>query len=195
MSSDTVDMEQLTALAPLYRKMRMGTHIGRLNEPVLWANLEANYDEYARLFRALGYQLGMDPRGFAWLDEERDAAVDETRLTKGVRTLAVMIATLFDYQASVGRSLHAFIDWRIDDQLLAHVLESQREALANVEISSVDAMRDQLRTATNWGFSIQEKTHWKLLPSVSRFTDSYLDQVERLDAVNGRDADDEDDRA
>src|SRR5690606_7363482 len=43
MTMDAIDMGQLTALAPLYRKMRKGTHIGRLNEPVLWANLEANH--------------------------------------------------------------------------------------------------------------------------------------------------------
>lgn len=175
MTPEEIDLEQLSALAPLYRKMRMGTHIGRLNEPLLWANLEANHDDYARMFRALGYQLGMDPRGFAWLDEEREDAADESRLTKKVRSLAVFIAALFDFQAGAGKSLNSFTGWRLDEQLLGRVLDSQRESLAGVEVSSVDDMRDQLRTATNWGFCLQVDGGWRLLPAISRFTDSFAD--------------------
>lgn len=175
MTTDAIDLGQLTALAPIYRKMRMGTHIGRLNEPALWASLEANHDDYARMFRALGYQLGMDPRGFAWLDEEREDAGDESRLTKKVRSLAVVVAALFDYQAGAGKPLSSFTSWDIDEKLLGHVLEAQRESLAGVEVSSVDDMRDQMRTATSWGFSLQVDGGWRLLPAISRFTDSFAD--------------------
>lgn len=190
MTMDAIDMGQLTALAPLYRKMRKGTHIGRLNEPVLWANLEANHGDYARIFKALGYQLGMDPRGFAWLDEEDGG--DEPRLTKGVRSLAVFIAALFSHQASMGKSLHSFVGWHVDEQLLGNVLEAQRESLAGVEISSIEDMRAQMRSAFNWGFCVEVDGGWKLLPAVSRFTDSFAEAAQAAAESRGDNMDEDD---
>lgn len=185
MTTDAVDLRHLSSLTPLYRKMRAGTHIGRLNEPDLWANLEANHEDYARLFSALGYQLGMDPRGFAWLDEEREAVADESRLTKKVRGLALLISALLDFQANAGRSLPSFMSWEIDDQLLSQVLDTQREALAMSEMSSVDEMRSQLGTAVTWGMALNVEGHWRLLPAVARIIDKFPEAAAQIEASVG----------
>lgn len=173
MTAQLIDLAELGALEPLHRKMRMGMHIGRHNEPTLWAQLEANADTYTRLFEALGYQLSVDPRGFAWLqDDEREEASEDQKVKK-VRRFALILLALFDYQTSAGLSLEEFTLWHLDDQLLRQVLDEHRDLLAQVDVTSVQAMGDELRSVSNWGFTMATEGGWQLLPAVRRFTDTF----------------------
>lgn len=173
MSANSIDLSKLSSLDALHRKMRMGTHIGRHNEPLLWAQLESNAGDYTRLFGALGYQLTIDPRGFAWLEEDDRDDVSEDAKVKKVRRFALILLALFDYQATTGHSLEEFHLWRLDEALLGNVMEAHRDLLVQVEVGTVADMLDELRSVSAWGFTINVDDTWQLLPAVRRFSDTF----------------------
>jgi hypothetical protein len=53
-------------LAELFRLFLSGKHLNRMAEPALWAELEQHEASYVGLFAALGFELRLDARGFAW---------------------------------------------------------------------------------------------------------------------------------
>ena len=62
----TAPLAQMPALAELFRLFLSGKHLNRMAEPALWAELEKHEASYVGLFAALGFELRMDARGFAW---------------------------------------------------------------------------------------------------------------------------------
>ena len=62
----TSQLAQMPALAELFRLFLAGKHLNRMAEPGLWAELEQQEASYAGLFAALGFELRVDARGFAW---------------------------------------------------------------------------------------------------------------------------------
>ncbi len=114
-ASLTVSLANMPSLAELFRLFLSGKHLNRLAEPTLWAELEKQEADYSALFTALGYELRIDARGFAWF-HTTDA---NSNIGKTSRQLALLFMVIFEAQANAGKPLLRFSDWLIDS-LRAH---------------------------------------------------------------------------
>ncbi|WP_083399032.1 condensin complex protein MksE [Oceanisphaera psychrotolerans] len=169
--TDTISLQSLPRLGDLFRLFNGGRHLNRLAEPVLWAELEQQQQDYVALFEALGYQLAIDGRGFAWFqNEDLNATVSNQS-----RQLALLFMVIFDTQADAGLALNRFHEWRIDRNLLETTVEQHQELLMAEELD-VDTLLTLLDKADTFGFARRQGNHWQLLPAVCR----YLDHFEAL---------------
>lgn len=171
MNSTDIDLQQLPQLGDLFRLFNSGKHLNRVAEPLLWTELEQQQEHYQTLFSALGYQLRVDGRGFAWFHNEEASS----NTSKATRQLALLFMVLFDLQADAGKPLQRFSDWVINPALLTEVLEQHRELL-QAEGLDLDGLRSLMETAARYGFATSEGGGWRLLPAVFR----YLDHIEEL---------------
>lgn len=168
-------LAQMPALAELFRLFLSGKHLNRMAEPALWAELENHEASYSGLFAALGYELRVDGRGFAWFH----SAEANANIGKTSRQLALVFMVIFDVQANAGKALQRFTDWLIDRAWLAEVYEAHKDLL-DAEGLQPDALADVLGRASTLGFAAPEPTGWRLLPAVCR----YLDHFEGLAAAS-----------
>ena len=167
-------LESMPSLAELFRLFLSGKHLNRIAEPALWAELEKQEEVYRSLFAALGYELRIDARGFAWFH----APQANSLIGKTSRQLALLFMVIFDAQANLGKPLLRFGDWRIDRDWLDEVHKQQHEVL-DAEGISPDGLVDLINRAASLGFALSEPNGWRLLPAVSR----YLDHFEALAAA------------
>ena len=58
-----IDLKEMTQLAPIFRELFKGYHVSR-RDPELYAQLSNLQDAYRALFKALGFELVCDTRGF-----------------------------------------------------------------------------------------------------------------------------------
>lgn len=164
-------LSQMPALAELFRLFLSGKHLNRIAEPALWAELEQHEASYVGLFAALGFELRLDARGFAWFhNSEANSNIGKTS-----RQLALLFMAIFDVQANAGKALQRFTDWLIDSAWLAEVYKQQQDLL-DAEGLNPDALVELLGRACNLGFAVAEPAGWRLLPAVCR----YLDHFESL---------------
>ena len=171
MSANQIQLTQLPGLTRLFRSFNSGKHLNRHSEPALWADLEQQQEAYASLFSSLGFELVIDPRGFAWFyTEEGNANTNKTS-----RQLALLFMVLFEFQADAGKPLQRFSDWRVDRALVSEVYEKNRDLLLAEEMDD-SRLLTLLDTAERYGFTVRESGHWRLLPAVCR----YLDRFEEL---------------
>lgn len=176
-------LAQMPASAELFRLFLSGKHVNRVAEPRLWAELEKQNASYTGLFAALGFELRVDARGFAWF-HSADAS---SNIGKVSRQLALLFMVIFDAQASAGKALQRFADWLIDREWLNEVYEQQKDLL-DAEGLSIDGLIDLLGRASTLGFAVTEPAGWRLMPAVCR----YLDHFEGL-AETSRENDNETD--
>lgn len=176
----TAMLAQMPALAELFRLFLSGKHLNRVADPALWAELEKQETSYVGLFAALGFELRLDVRGFAWF-HSTDA---NSNIGKISRQLALLFMVIFDGQANAGKALQRFTDWLIDREWLAEVYEQQQDLL-DAEGLPPDALVDLLGRASTLGFAVAEPAGWRLLPAVCR----YLDHFESLAAASRDDSD------
>ena len=179
----TPQLAQMPALAEIFRLFLSGKHLNRMTEPALWAELEQQEAVYVGLFDALGFELRLDARGFAWF-HSTDAS---SNIGKISRQLALLFMVIFDAQANAGQALQRFTDWFIDRAWLVEVHEQQKDLL-DAEGLSPEGLIDLLSRASTLGFAVAEPAGWRLLPAVCR----YLDHFEGLAAAS-RDEDHETD--
>ena len=178
----TAPLAQMPALAELFRLFLSGKHLNRMAEPALWAELEKHEASYVGLFAALGFELRLDARGFAWF-HSTDA---NSNIGKISRQLALLFMVIFDAQANAGKALQRFTDWLIDSAWLAEVYKQQQDLL-DAEGLNPDALVELLGRACNLGFAVPEPAGWRLLPAVCR----YLDHFESLALTAKTDGDEE----
>ena len=169
--SSNISLQRLTHLSTLFKTMSNGKHINRQSEPQLWAELEAEDEAYSTLFLALGYQLRIDGRGFAWFH----AQDGNSNVSKTSRVLALLFMVIFDTQSDAGKPLLRFYDWLLNREFLADVYEQHHELLT-AENLDVESLIGLLESASRLGFVIEESGCWRLLPAVFR----YLDHFEAL---------------
>ena len=174
-------LAQMPALADLFRLFLSGKHLNRMAEPALWAELEKQEASYVALFAALGFELRLDARGFAWFH----SAEANSNIGKISRQMGLLFMVIFDAQANAGKALQRFTDWLIDRDWLTEVYEKQKDLL-DAEGLAPDALVDLLGRASTLGFAVAEPAGWRLMPSVCR----YLDHFESL-AETSRDDDNE----
>jgi len=118
-------LTQMPVLAELFRLFLSGKHLNRVAEPALWAELERQEASYVGLFAALGFELRLDARGFAWF-HSGDA---NSNIGKTSRQLALVFMVIFDAQANAGKALQRFADWLIDRALLDEIYKQQHDML------------------------------------------------------------------
>lgn len=121
----TLHLERLQSLGPLFELLNAGKHLNHIAEPVLWAELEKEQEQYQELFGRLGFKLRVDQRGFAWFHFD-NASSNVTRTT---RQLALLFMLLFELKADEGMHLHRFGDWIIDRAVLTKLLERGHDLL------------------------------------------------------------------
>ncbi len=173
-------LSQMPTLAELFRIFLSGKHLNRMAEPALWAELEKHEANYVGLFAALGFELRLDARGFAWF-HSGDA---NSNIGKISRQLALLFMVIFDAQANAGKALQRFTDWLIDSDWLAEIYKQQKDLL-DAEGLNTDALVELLGRACNLGFAVAEPAGWRLLPAVCR----YLDHFEGLALAAKNDGD------
>ena len=161
-------LAKMPSLTVLFRLFLSGKHLNRMTEPSLWVELETEEDAYTALFEALGFELRMDPRGFAWFHSPQASSA----VGKVSRQLALLFMVIFDAQANAGRALQGFVDWKIDATWLAEVYKQHAELL-EAETLDPDAMVDLMGRASSLGFAVVEPNGWRLLPAVYRYLDHF----------------------
>ncbi len=171
-------LAQMPALAELFRLFLSGKHLNRMAEPALWAELEKHEASYVGLFSALGFELRVDARGFAWFHSNEASS----NIGKISRQLALLFMVIFEAQANAGKALQRFTDWLIDREWLTEVYEQQKDLLDAEELQP-DGLIELLGRASNLGFAVAEPAGWRLLPAVCR----YLDHFEGLAATSRED--------
>ena len=171
MNALETQLASLTALSELFSLLNGGKHLNRVAEPALWAELEREQENYQTLFSALGFELKVDQRGYAWFQiEEANGQVNKTS-----RRLALLWMCLFDTQADEGKPLSRFMDWRVDNALLTKAHERHKDLL-EAEGLALDGFIGLLESAVKLGFALPQDGYWQLLPAVYR----YLEHFESL---------------
>lgn len=176
--STRIPLTDLPSLAELFRLFQSGKHLNRQADAALWAELEAQEVHYRALFAALGFELRMDARGFAWFHSSEAS----NPISKTSRQLALLFLVIFEAQANAGRPLQRFGDWLIDRPWLEEIHKQQQELL-DAEGIGPDGLLELMTRASNLGFAQPEPNGWRLLPAVFR----YLDHVEALALASQQD--------
>lgn len=169
--TDDINLQNLPGLSELFKWFNAGKHLNRLSEPVLWVELEQSLPAYQSIFQALGYELRVDGRGFAWFHNDEVSA----SVSGQSRQLALLFMVIFDTQADVGHALQRFSEWRVERKLIEAVFDQHRDLLV-AEGLEVDALMTLLTKAETFGLVRQQGDVWELLPAVCR----YLDHFEAL---------------
>ncbi|MGS3152945.1 hypothetical protein ACB268_19535 [Aeromonas sanarellii] len=189
MNTLALHLASLTALSTLFQLFHCGKHLNRVAEPALWAELERDQDSYLALFSALGFELKIEPRGYAWFQiDEANGQVNKTS-----RRLALLWMCLFDTQADEGKPLSRFMDWRVDHVLLAKAHERHKDLL-EAEGLALDSFISLLDSAGKLGFALSHDGYWQLLPAVYRYLEHFESLVsssdDSLEALLGQDGED-----
>ena len=167
-----INLQKLPLLKDIFAFLNGGKNINRFTDHQLWAELERERDAYESIFRALGSNLKVDDRGFAWFQVD-DAT---SNVSKATRQLALLFMLIFEFKADTGFQLGRFTEWAINGDLLNTLIERNRQLLDAEGLSELEQLEQLLKTATHHGFTAIEGSHWKLLPAVFR----YLDRFEEL---------------
>src|SRR5690554_2727159 len=143
--TDSLPLQRLPHLAELFKFFNSGKYLNRLSDATLWAALEQEQAAYEALFTALGYELRVDGRGFAWFHSDHLSS----NISNQSRQLALLFMVIFDTQADTGKALSRFSDWVIDRALLEVVFEQHQELLT-AENMEVEGLLDLLETAARY---------------------------------------------
>ena len=171
-TNSPLNLHKMPLLSEVFSFLNSGKHLNRMADHRLWAELEREREAYETLFGALGYELRIDARGFAWFHFE-DAS---SNVSKTTRHLALLFMLMFEFQADLGMHLGRFTDWVIDDALLAALTEKNRLLLQAEGLADQNQLEPLLRAAVNYGFATSHGNSWRILPAVFR----YLDRFEEL---------------
>lgn len=171
-----IDLTQLPHLRELFGLFNGGRHLNRDTEPAIWAGLERAAEQYIGIFSALGYELRIDGRGYAWFHTgEASASVSKT-----TRQLALLFMLVFESQADAGHHLVRFSDWRIDKAFIASVFEKNRQLLEAEGFTDSDELLQLLDYAVRYGFAESTSGRWRLLPAVHRYLDRFQELAANL---------------
>ena len=101
----TIDLNQLSQLAPIFRELFKGYHVSR-RDAELYSQLSNQQDQYRALFKALGFELVCDTRGFYYFVPEQMGA----QVNKTAQRLALFTFILVEHLADQGRDPIAVLD-------------------------------------------------------------------------------------
>lgn len=166
-----IDLKELTQLAPIFRELFKGYHISRSN-PELYAQLASQQDQYRSLFKALGYELTCDSRGFYYFVPEQMGA----QVNKTAQRLALFTFILVEHLADQGRDPLAVLDGgSLGRDELPALLEKYKDLFLQAEVTTQDELEEKvMRRLTQLGFASEDNGIYRFLAPMHRFLDVCL---------------------
>jgi hypothetical protein len=166
-----LDLSELTHLAPIFRELFKGFHISR-RDPELYAQLSNCQDAYRVLFRALGFELVCDTRGFYYFVPEQAAA----QVNKTAQRLSLFTFILVEHLADQGRDPVGVLDGgSLGRDELPALLEKYRDLFGQAEVQTTEELEEKiLRRMTQLGFAHEEPGIYRFLAPMHRFLDVCL---------------------
>lgn len=166
-----IDLKELTQLAPIFRELFKGYHVSR-RDPELYAQLSNLQDQYRALFKALGYELTCDSRGFYYFVPEQMGA----QVNKTAQRLALFTFILVEHLADQGRDPLAVLDGgSLSRDELPALLEKYRDLFLQAEVTSVEELEEKvMRRLSQLGFASEDNGIYRFLAPMHRFLDVCL---------------------
>ncbi len=166
-----IDLKELTQLAPIFRELFKGYHISRSN-PELYSQLAGQQDQYRGLFKALGYELTCDSRGFYYFVPEQMGA----QVNKTAQRLALFTFILVEHLADQGRDPLAVLDGgSLGRDELPALLEKYRDLFLQAEVTTQEELEEKvMRRLTQLGFASEDNGIYRFLAPMHRFLDVCL---------------------
>ena len=166
-----IDLKEMTQLAAAFRDLFKGYHISR-SEPECYAQLSSMQDQYRALFRALGFELVCDPRGFYYFVPEQMGA----QVNKTAQRLALFTFILVEHLADQGRDPLAVLDGgTLGRDELPALLDKYRDLFLQAEVTTQDELEEKvIRRLTQLGFAEDSNGIYRFLPPMHRFLDVCL---------------------
>ncbi|SDJ02608.1 bacterial condensin subunit MukE [Pseudomonas flavescens] len=166
-----IDLKEMTQLAAAFRDLFKGYHISR-SEPECYAQLSSMQDQYRALFRALGFELVCDPRGFYYFVPEQAAP----QVNKTAQRLALFTFILVEHLADQGRDPLSVLDGgSIGRDELPALLDKYRDLFLQAEVTTHEELEDKvIRRLTQLGFAEDSNGVYRFLPPMHRFLDVCL---------------------
>lgn len=166
-----IDLTELSLLAPIFRELLKGFHISR-REPELYAQLSNLQDAYRTLFKALGFELVCDTRGFYYFVPEQMGA----QVNKTAQRLALFTFIMVEHLADQGRDPLSVLDGgSLGRDELPALLEKYRDLFLQAEVQTQDELEEKiLRRLIQLGFASEDNGIYRFLPPMHRFLDVCL---------------------
>ncbi|MFY0729260.1 Mks condensin complex protein MksE [Pseudomonas sp. NFX15] len=175
-----LDLSELSQLAPIFRELFKGYHVSR-RDPELYAQLSNFQDQYRTLFKALGFELVCDTRGFYYFVPDLAAAA----VNKTAQRLALFTFILVEHLADQGRDPISVLDGgSLGRDELPSLLEKYRDLFIQAEVQTVEELEEKImRRMTQLGFAGEENGIYRFLPPMHRFLDVCLSVQQDRDLV------------
>ncbi|WP_417661442.1 Mks condensin complex protein MksE [Pseudomonas sp.] len=166
-----IDLSELSHLAPVFRELFKGYHVSR-RDPELYTQLSNQQDQYRALFKALGFELTCDPRGFYYFVPEQIGA----QVNKTAQRLALFTFILVEHLADQGRDPIAVLDGgSLGRDELPAVLEKYRDLFVQAEVTTQDELEEKvMRRLCQLGFASEDNGIYRFLAPMHRFLDVCL---------------------
>nr|WP_298146237.1 Mks condensin complex protein MksE [uncultured Pseudomonas sp.] len=166
-----IDLKELTQLSAIFRELFKGYHVSR-RDPELYAQLSNLQDQYRALFKALGYELVCDSRGFYYFVPEQMGA----QVNKTAQRLALFTFILVEHLADQGRDPLAVLDGgSLGRDELPALLDKYRDLFLQAEVTTVEELEEKvMRRLTQLGFASEENGIYRFLAPMHRFLDVCL---------------------
>jgi hypothetical protein len=166
-----LDLAELSLLAPIFRELFKGYHVSR-RDAELYSQLSNQQDAYRALFKALGFELVCDPRGFYYFVPEQMGA----QVNKTAQRLALFTFIIVEHLADQGRDPLAVLDGgSLGRDELPPLLEKYRELFLQAEVQTQDELEEKvMRRMTQLGFASEDNGVYRFLPPMHRFLDVCL---------------------
>ncbi|MES2821788.1 MAG: Mks condensin complex protein MksE [Pseudomonadota bacterium] len=166
-----IDLKELTQLAPIFRELFKGYHVSR-RDAELYSQLSNLQDQYRALFKALGFELVCDSRGFYYFVPEQSGA----QVNKTAQRLALFTFILVEHLADQGRDPLAVLDGgSLGRDELPALLEKYHDLFLQAEVQTQEELEEKvMRRMTQLGFAAEENGVYRFLPAMHRFLDVCL---------------------
>ena len=167
----TIDLNQLSQLAPIFRELFKGYHVSR-RDAELYSQLSNQQDQYRALFKALVFELVCDTRGFYYFVPEQMGA----QVNKTAQRLALFTFIIVEHLADQGRDPLAVLDGgSLGRDELPPLLEKYRDLFLQAEVQTQDELEEKvMRRLTQLGFASEDNGIYRFLPPMHRFLDVCL---------------------
>ena len=167
----TIDLNELSQLAPIFRELFKGYHVSR-RDAELYSQLSNQQDQYRALFKALGFELVCDRRGFYYFVPEQMGA----QVNKTAQRLALFTFIIVEHLADQGRDPLAVLDGgSLGRDELPPLLEKYRDLFLQAEVQTQDELEEKvMRRLIQLGFASEENGIYRFLPPMHRFLDVCL---------------------
>ncbi len=166
-----LDLSQLTQLTPIFRELFKGYHISQ-RDAELYSQLSNLQDVYRALFRAMGFELVCDSRGFYYFVPEQMGA----QVNKTAQRLALFTFILVEHLADQGRDPLAVLDGgTLGRDELPALLDKYRDLFVQAEVQTQEDLEEKvMRRLTQLGFAQEDNGIYRFLPPMHRFLDVCL---------------------